>query len=60
MATKFALTVFNLCNVKFLGEKPKYNALFMKTVEDHNYNVNKETFNVLQHGFNNFTQQLKK
>ena len=39
------------------------NALFTKTVEHYDYNVNNETSNVLQHGFNNrtnFTQQSKK
>ena len=37
--------------------------LFTKTVEHYNYNVNNETSNVLQHGFNNkinFTQKSKK
>ena len=34
-----------------------YNALFTKTVEHYNYNVNNETSNVLQHAW--FQQQDK-
>ena len=60
MVTKFSLTalngkLFNLSNLIFLGslgEKWKYNASFTKTAEHYNYNVNNETSNVLQHGFN--------
>ena len=40
-----------------------YCALFTKTAEHYNYNVDNETSNVLEHGFKiktNFTQQLKK
>ena len=55
MVTKFSLTalngkLFNLSNLIFLGslgEKWKYNALFTKTAEHYNYNVNNETSNVL-------------
>jgi len=60
IVSKSEIMSLNLSNVKFLSKKTKHNALFMKTVEHHNYNVKNETSNVLQHGFNNFTQQLKK
>ena len=38
--------LFNLSNLIFQGEKWKYNALFTKTAEHYNYNVNNETSNV--------------
>ena len=66
MVTKFSLTalngkLFNLSNLIFLGslgEKWKYNALFTKTAEHYNYNVNNETSNVFQHGFHWTTRRI--
>ena len=68
MATKFGAIVFNgklfnLSSLIFKGQKSKYDALFMKTVECQNHNENNETSDVFQLGFNNkrnLTQPLRK